>query len=274
MANAEQQAAVDLAKKLRLERQFNIKLRKLFRSMANEIAADYAADGDIDFLVADDFQPEFKSLLLEQYRRTQKQFKTTQRDKMKKRQSKALDDDVNKQLRQWNLSESEKVAAIITETNRKHIEEAIRQAIANLMLLESSPSGIGVGAVLSAPTSEAVAKEARRLLIADGVNRAGLIAVTETQKPAELAKLVEIDVLSQDQDFVEATGGGEMFKTWVNMGDDRVRPSHVEAGGQTVPANQPFTVGGYQMMIPADDSLGAPSAETLRCRCSAIYEVK
>ena len=55
--------------------------------------------------------------------------------------------------------------------------------------------------------------------------------------------------------------------TWVSMRDERVRINHRHADGQTVPVNEPFIVGGYKMMFPLDDSLGAPIEEIINCRC-------
>ena len=55
--------------------------------------------------------------------------------------------------------------------------------------------------------------------------------------------------------------------TWESMRDERVRNSHIKADGQTVPINEPFIVGGYKMMFPLDDSMGAPISEIIGCRC-------
>lgn len=55
--------------------------------------------------------------------------------------------------------------------------------------------------------------------------------------------------------------------TWVSIRDERVRGSHWEADGQTVPINEPFIVNGYKMMFPLDDSMGAPVDEIINCRC-------
>jgi hypothetical protein len=59
----------------------------------------------------------------------------------------------------------------------------------------------------------------------------------------------------------------QITHTWQTMEDERVRLTHAEADLQTVPINVPFTVGGYQMMFPGDDSLGAPLKEIIGCRC-------
>jgi len=58
-------------------------------------------------------------------------------------------------------------------------------------------------------------------------------------------------------------------KTWVNMGDKRVRLTHRAAGGQTVQADGFFIVGGAMLRHPRDPA--APLKETARCRCVARY---
>ena len=63
---------------------------------------------------------------------------------------------------------------------------------------------------------------------------------------------------------------GQLTHTWESMKDERVRGSHATADGQTVPINEPFTVGGYKLMYPCDDSLGAPPSETIGCRCLEV----
>lgn len=63
---------------------------------------------------------------------------------------------------------------------------------------------------------------------------------------------------------------GQLTHTWESMKDERVRGSHAIADGQTVPISEPFTVGGYKLMYPCDDSLGAPPSETIGCRCLEV----
>lgn len=59
-------------------------------------------------------------------------------------------------------------------------------------------------------------------------------------------------------------------KEWLATGDDRTRDTHMEANGQVVAVESPFTVGGYQMMYPGDASLGAPPEEYINCRCTPL----
>lgn len=61
---------------------------------------------------------------------------------------------------------------------------------------------------------------------------------------------------------------GKPFKMWVTRRDERVRDAHNAADTQTVPVDQPFTVGGYPMMHPGDRS--APAGLTVNCRCVTV----
>jgi 2'-5' RNA ligase len=55
-------------------------------------------------------------------------------------------------------------------------------------------------------------------------------------------------------------------KTWASSGDGRVRPTHMDADGQTVSLNDTFTVGGFDCMYPGDPDL--PDEEAINCRCT------
>jgi uncharacterized protein with gpF-like domain len=65
--------------------------------------------------------------------------------------------------------------------------------------------------------------------------------------------------------------GAAVKKQRLASRDDRVRKDHEEADGQTVALDEPFIVGGYQLMWPGDPSLGAPAKEVVNCRCTVIY---
>jgi HK97 family phage portal protein len=55
---------------------------------------------------------------------------------------------------------------------------------------------------------------------------------------------------------------------WLATNDDRTRDDHAEADGQVKPINEPFDVGGEQLMYPGDP---AGSAEnTIQCRCTEL----
>ena len=84
---------------------------------------------------------------------------------------------------------------------------------------------------------------------------------------AENIALNETNWIYNYQNHVERVEKGQLNHTWVSMKDEKVRINHFHADGQTVPIGEPFTVGGYKMMFPMDDSLGAPISEIIGCRC-------
>ncbi len=136
-------------------------------------------------------------------------------------------------------------------------------------------------------------------------NRVGGIAVFETQALTEkirdeLTKIaqeqMEIAIFEGDQaaardaadlaesqrmaEIAEGVGTvpiGELLiasrllkKTWVTMGDKKVRPAHQAANFQTVPENEPFIVMNERLMFPGDTSLGASMENVANCRCSKV----
>ena len=68
-----------------------------------------------------------------------------------------------------------------------------------------------------------------------------------------------------------AFSSGRTKKRWKTFGDNRVRGTHREAAGQTVPLDQPFIVGNSRLMFPCDSSLGASPSEIVNCRCTIEY---
>lgn len=66
----------------------------------------------------------------------------------------------------------------------------------------------------------------------------------------------------------ERDTGSELVKTWRCLRDDRVRPTHFAADGQTVPLGSAFTVGGALLAFPHDPN--GPPEEVINCRCLLI----
>nr|DAQ68511.1 MAG TPA: minor capsid component [Caudoviricetes sp.] len=71
--------------------------------------------------------------------------------------------------------------------------------------------------------------------------------------------------------FYSAIQDGKESKTWCTCEDDRVRMTHNIVDGETMPIERAFEVGGYYLMFPRDDSMGAPTEETINCRCWLEY---
>lgn len=68
--------------------------------------------------------------------------------------------------------------------------------------------------------------------------------------------------------------GFKMWKRWVATGDARTRDEHLSADGQEVPNDEPFEIGGEQLMFPGDESLGASPENTINCRCTMVPFIK
>lgn len=93
----------------------------------------------------------------------------------------------------------------------------------------------------------------------------------------EAAELAESQRYSEIADDIGKVPAGELFiiakllmKTWVTMGDKKVRPWHVRANFQTVPENEPFIVKNERLMFPGDTSLGASLDNVSGCRCNKV----
>ncbi|XVV34964.1 phage minor head protein [Streptomyces sp. CA-100214] len=90
-----------------------------------------------------------------------------------------------------------------------------------------------------------------------GPGREERIARTEASRAWNSATLAA----AQDM-----TGSGRpLVKQWRTRGDTRVRHSHDRVDGQLRMLDEPFRVGGHDMMQPGDPS--APADETVNCRC-------
>lgn len=68
------------------------------------------------------------------------------------------------------------------------------------------------------------------------------------------------------EELLEAKQVGGKRKIWRTMRDNRVRETHRELEGKTLPLEATFDVGGYEMMVPRDPNVDAPE-EKEGCRC-------
>lgn len=81
----------------------------------------------------------------------------------------------------------------------------------------------------------------------------------------------ESNVIGSYRQQLQAVKSGKKNKTWITMNDDKVRHTHREIEGLTIPIFEPFQVGDSKMMFPKDSSLGASAEEIVNCRCVAKY---
>lgn len=62
---------------------------------------------------------------------------------------------------------------------------------------------------------------------------------------------------------------GIKYKRWIASPKGDYRPDHLEMMGQApIPLDEPFIVGGEEMMQPGDESLGASAGNIINCRCA------
>ena len=90
-------------------------------------------------------------------------------------------------------------------------------------------------------------------------DRAMLIAENETNSVCEYTA------------FQDAVDAGKTRKNWNTMIDKRVRHTHADLEGMTIPIMERFMVGAYEMYQPKDSTLGAGMEEIAGCRCWCTY---
>ena len=93
---------------------------------------------------------------------------------------------------------------------------------------------------------------------------------TSIDRAMNIAENEANSILNNDE-YRNALKNGCTKKKWISFGDERVRMDHADVDGEIVDINKPFHVGGYLMMFPKDDSLGAGLEEIVNCRCSVEY---
>lgn len=90
--------------------------------------------------------------------------------------------------------------------------------------------------------------------------RSEVIARTETISASNLGS----------QAAAKSTGL-PLKKEWIATRDDRVRDDHLAADGQKVEIDNPYRVGGEELMFPGDSTHGASPENTIQCRCTEAY---
>lgn len=98
-----------------------------------------------------------------------------------------------------------------------------------------------------------IKREVRKMVSTRGSWRKGL-AIHATTAAIEGVKSAVID-----------QAGPTVTKTWRTRHDERVRPAHKAANGQTVMGGESFKVGGFPMRFPGDPV--APIELVINCRC-------
>jgi hypothetical protein len=264
MATPEQIANQDLARKLKLERSFKPRIVRLFNAMLRANKNAIIKTGST--LSASKWTQAWITLLSDQYKATQGEFAGVVPNSQKamltnwffkqgldEQDNGITEDDLLAAFLLWRVQTSTEHAGFITETNQNDIDSALDIARQSL-LEEDEPID---------NTSLAIASTA--VLKRNFNGRVSSIAMTETQAAAESAKWMEASAMQGiDPRNVIGTSIPVMTTTkrWATVGDNKVRPDHVNANGQVRQASKAFDVGGQKLKYPGDSSLGATIEQT------------
>ena len=293
----------EVTEKLRLEAIVKPGIRKIFKRVVDDFRVSVARTGQAPSLSR--HRTSFETLLEDHYRRVQRSFggmilkqnNVTTYMALRSKQAKQNDAEEESRIKEliaaifllWDDERAPVQADIIVATTVRDMGDAIDQG-RQAMREDGTPT-----------ENRSLAAVAAAILLRILRGRVDLIAVTETQAAAEAAKAIEAstvagvlipgvpvprDIVPVVEPTVAPTptpGPGPRLtpvqatlkKSWIDMRDKRVRPTHVEAGRRygaaSIPVNEAFIVGGSRMMYPGDTSLGAPIREIASCRCSAQY---
>jgi len=145
---------------------------------------------------------------------------------------------------------AQKVTEIVGTTHKQAM------AVINQITAEAARDGLG-----QAATGRAIRSAMRERAGVLSVARSRVIARTETHAASQAA----------NQAAAKATGLS-MRKVWLAAAGERTREDHADADGQQRRLDEPFIVGGEELMQPGDP---AGSAEqVISCRCAVGYEVE
>lgn len=122
-------------------------------------------------------------------------------------------------------------------------------------------------ATLGEKTPFQVMKDVTAILGDDGIEAIGGISYrAETITRTELGRIASMANFAKQKEAAKAIPG--LMKEWRAVMDDRTRGAHRAANMQRVPIEEPFIVGGEELMCPLDPA-GSPE-NTLNCRCTSV----
>lgn len=254
--NRHEMAAEQLAKKLKYEARLEDDVRRVFRRMAKEAGALYAASGAL--LDAETYRDDFTAILKNGYRRVTDDFGKTLRRQIKTA-GLTLDQktaNVEAALAAFTHTATAASADYITKTNEAYLAQALTTAIAFVMQNGEEP------------TKDKVGKELEASIRRNGYGRGGTIATTETQNAAEGAKFIEATELAKNAAEVDGKPiTATTVRVWTAILDQKTRLWHAVADGQRREMQTPFDVHGERMAYPGDRSHGATTENIVNCRC-------
>jgi len=261
-------ARAEYDKKIALERTFKREIKTLFRRMLNDFRIAVAATGRPQG--SKKYVGAWDAALRVQYARVQRAFRgqvTTQSGNKAWAWSvkqDAGDAFIDMELLDWAERFAPEQADYITATSDEDMAASVDGARASIA---------ADGGTLDNRTIAAVAMA---LLAYRFAGRTNTIAQTSTQSAAETTKYTEATAAGSQRDAVFVNPEAEpikITKTWVTVGDSRVRPSHVAINGTTLPNDGIFVLNtGSRLRFAGDMLLGAAIGDIINCRCTTRYE--
>lgn len=259
----EKSAARDHAKKLTLESSLLLALRPKFNAIAQNFIKTYSVNGFVPDMTK--HMSNIQDILTDHYMKTSIAFSSQIENALGEPTNKAdvrNDTELGIQIHQ-NI-EIPKTTAYIDDTNKRQINDSIKKAI-----ILAAAAGLLL-------THGQIAKLAGADVQKKFANRLPLIAIDNTANASEHAKQAEYNSLVANRaiaggvDFGAAVDRGTANKQWVAILDGKTRDAHVQADGQVVSYDQPYTVGGERLRFPRDTGLGASMSNVANCRCSSV----
>ena len=228
-------------------------LSKLFKDEGNDISEAVIAGVGLEFTV-NQYEVKRLNLLRDYYKRGLDEFGKVKFDEIIKGTEYENVFAVNSDMLNFIEAHTAKQVKFISETTVKKLENIIQKAFTDG--LSSSQT-----AKLIKDNYKVWAELSRNYNKAGTFSRAGRIARTETGMLASYSK-------EQAGEVFTKTYNKPLVKIWLNSGDERVRPEHIDVGSEVVPWNSIFSNG---LRYPLDP-LG-PANQVVDCRCDFAIEI-
>ena len=127
-------------------------------------------------------------------------------------------------------------------------------AIINEMVAQAAIEGLGE-------------REAAKLLLSTIREKGGVLS----RARAQVISRTEPHNAAGSATHIAATESNiPMMKRWVSTGGNRTREDHADVDPEPIPIDQPFIVGGEELMYAGDPNGSA--ANVCNCRCVVVYE--
>lgn len=248
------------AKKLKLEKNLNNKIKSLFANINKDFKAHYSTFGAAQDVTK--YRPALEKILNDHHIKVAQSFSNDLRNLIgTPDKNETIQRKLDANIKGYAAQRSHLMSHQILDTTRDNIDYAINSSIADKAAADEEI------------TNESVADDASDYLQGRFLGRVTTIGTTETQSAAETGKDLEYQTMDDMDAKVDGVAVRDMVSkgVWITVLDKDTREDHVEADGQEVDSGEPFEVGGEQLMYPGDDSLGASIENLANCRCSKEF---